>query len=62
MNRVAASCATPIRDLRDAPIECVAALLAAIARPCECEHGEPDPKVCDGPPDRWERRWAEAAR
>jgi hypothetical protein len=46
--------------LRDVPIEALARLLAAIARPCGCESGEPDDEVCVGPPDRWERRWADA--
>jgi hypothetical protein len=48
-------------DLADAPIEAVAKLLAAVARPCECERSAPDPETCVGPPDRWERRWAEGA-
>lgn len=49
-------------DVRDWPIEGVAALLRAVSRRCECETGCPDSEVCVGPVDRWWLRWAEDAR
>jgi hypothetical protein len=52
----------PLSNIREWEIEGVAALLDAIAKPCDCELGRPDPQVCVAAPIRWEQEWAAGGR